>query len=68
MNVTGAERERLQEELKNLRWELGKKVDALKAALREEGGARAQWAAKYDMLLAEAADERRKLTESRRAR
>ena len=40
MNVTGAERERLQEELKNLRWELGKKVDALKAALREEGGAR----------------------------
>lgn len=49
-----------------MKWEMGKKCDTLKGALREEGGARAQWATKYDLLVNEMANEKHKLSECRR--
>ncbi len=40
-NLVTSEKERVMEEMKHIKWEMGKKCETLKSSLREEGGARA---------------------------
>ena len=48
--MTVTEKERLTEEVKNLKGEVMKKEETMKSALEMESKARSEWAAKYDML------------------
>ena len=48
--MTVTEKERLTEEVKNLKGEVMKKEETMKCALEMESKARSEWAAKYDML------------------
>lgn len=59
--MTVTEKERLTEEVKNLKGEVMKKEETMKSALEMESKARSEWAAKYDMLSFEAKADRREL-------